>query len=163
MSGTKVQCCMSHVQVTVPSLQSRSEHSATAFNLSPRLTEVTLFGGFSKWPQNYKSLADLTPIANTTVLRFGECTSCVLYCHVMRWKHRLLLCVMSQGCSSRGGELIIVSDYELASYPGSRIKGVGGKESLVHTVCACSRFSVSTNSAEFIECYTSEILFVSSL
>ena len=25
----------------------------------------------------------------------------------------------------------------VASYPGSRIKGVGGKESLVHTVCAC--------------------------
>ena len=25
----------------------------------------------------------------------------------------------------------------VASYPGSRIKGVGGKESLVRTVCAC--------------------------
>ena len=100
---------MSHVQVTVPSLQSRCDHSATVFSLSPGLTEVTLFGGFSEW---YKFAADLTPIANTTVLRFGEYTSCVLYCHIMRWKHRLLLCVMSQGCSSRGRELIIVSDYE---------------------------------------------------
>ena len=27
--------------------------------------------------------------------------------------------------------------FNLASYPGSRIKGVGGKESLGHTVCAC--------------------------
>ena len=102
---------MPHVQVTVPSLQSRSDHSATAFNLSPGLTEVTLFGGYSEWPSNPKSLDDVTPIANTTVLRFGEYTSCVLYCHVMRWKHRLLLCVMSQSCSSRGRELIIVSDY----------------------------------------------------
>ena len=109
---TKVQCCMSHVQVTVPSLQSRSHHSATAFSLSPGLTEVTLFGGYSECPSNFKSPADLTPIANTTVLRFGKYTSCVLYCHIMRWKHRLLLCVMSQGCSSRGRELIIVSDYE---------------------------------------------------
>ena len=103
---------MSPVQVTVPSLQSRSHHSATAFSLSQGLAEVTLFGGFSEWPSNPKSYADLTPIANTTVLRFGEYTSCVLYCHVMRWKHRLLLCVMSQGCSYRGRELIIVSDYE---------------------------------------------------
>ena len=56
------------------------------------------------------------------------------------------------------------SGLHLASYPGSRIKGVGGKESLVHTVCACSRFSQKSgklysstffNSAEFIECYIS--------
>ena len=33
------------------------------------------------------------------------------------------------------------NNYVLASYPGSRIKGMGGKESLVYTVCACSRFS----------------------
>ena len=74
MDGRKeeVQCCMSHVQVTVPNLQSRCYHSATAFSLSPGLTEVTLFGGFSEWPSNYKSDADFTPIANTTVLRFGE-------------------------------------------------------------------------------------------
>ena len=109
---TKVQCCMSHVQVTVPSLQSRSDHSATAFSLGPGQTEITLFGGYSEWPSNLKSFDDFTLIANTTVLRFGEYTSCVLYCRVMRWKHRLLLCVMLQGCSSRGRELNIVSDYE---------------------------------------------------
>ena len=68
---------MSHVQVTVPSLQSRCRHSATAFSLSSGLTEITLFGGFSEWPSNLKSHADFTPIANTTVLRFGEYTSCI--------------------------------------------------------------------------------------
>ena len=50
-----------HVQVRVPTLQSRSSHSATAFNLSPGLTEVILFGGFNE--RSY--------IAETTVLRFG--------------------------------------------------------------------------------------------
>ena len=68
---------MSHVQVTVPSLQSRCRHSATAFSLNSGLTEITLFGGFSEWPSNLKSHADFTPIANTTVLRFGEYTSCI--------------------------------------------------------------------------------------
>ena len=29
------------------------------------------------------------------------------------------------------------AEHRIASYPGSRIKGGGGKESLVHTVCAC--------------------------
>ena len=83
---TKVQCCMSHVQVTVPSLESRSFHSATAFSLSPGLTEVTLFGGCSEWPSNLKSVADVTPIANTTVLRFGEYVHlmcAVLSCHAL--------------------------------------------------------------------------------
>ena len=61
-----------HVQVTVPSLQSRFSHSASAFNLSPGLTEVTIFGGCPDKPRNYKSNADLSQIANTTVLRFGE-------------------------------------------------------------------------------------------
>ena len=63
---------MLHVQVTVPNLQSRCYHSATAFSLSPGLTEVTIFGGCPKLPRNYKSYADLQQIANTTVLRFGE-------------------------------------------------------------------------------------------
>ena len=31
----------------------------------------------------------------------------------------------------------ITTTPKLASYPGSLIKGGGGKESLVHTVCAC--------------------------
>ena len=38
----------------------------------------------------------------------------------------------------------------LASYPGSRIKGVGGKESLVYTVCACSRFSQNSGKIVFV-------------
>ena len=63
------------VQVTVPGLQSRCQHSATAFNLSPGLIEVVLFGGYSEWPCNYKSYCDIMPMANTTVLRFGEYTS----------------------------------------------------------------------------------------
>ena len=67
-----VYVCM---QVKVPSLQSRCEHSATAFSLSPGLTEVTLFGGYSEFPSNFMCNADITPIANTTVLRFGEYTS----------------------------------------------------------------------------------------
>ena len=50
-----------HVQVRVPTLKSRSGHSATAFSLSPGLTEVILFGGWNG--QSY--------IAETTVLRFG--------------------------------------------------------------------------------------------
>ena len=59
----------------IPSLQLRSLHSATSFCYTPGLTEVTLFGGYSEWPSNFKSHADLIPIANTTVLRFGEYTS----------------------------------------------------------------------------------------
>ena len=61
-----------HVQVTVPSLQSRFYHSATAFSLSPGLTEVTIFGGCPNVPSNAKYDADFPKIANTTVLRFGE-------------------------------------------------------------------------------------------
>ena len=37
----------------------------------------------------------------------------------------------------------------VASYPGSQIKGVGGKESLVHTVCAFSRFSQKSGKIVF--------------
>ena len=40
-------------------------HSATAFNLSPGLTEVVLFGGTLTFISHHV-------IANTTVLRFGE-------------------------------------------------------------------------------------------
>ena len=60
------------VQVKEPRLQARSDHSATAFCLSPGLTEVTLFGGCHQWPKNRKVDADLPKIAKTTVLRFGE-------------------------------------------------------------------------------------------
>ena len=50
-----------HVQVRVPTLQSRESHSATAFSLSPGLTEVILFGGWTGQSR----------ISKTTVLRFG--------------------------------------------------------------------------------------------
>ena len=68
-----------HVQVTVPAFQGRFSHSSTAFNVSPGLTEVVLFGGCPEVPSNARTVSDLPQIANTTVLRFGECTSCVLY------------------------------------------------------------------------------------
>ena len=61
------------MQVDVPGLQARQRHSATAINLCPGLTEVTLFGGVS----HNGSLAD------TTVLRFGESTSQVTASHNM--------------------------------------------------------------------------------
>ena len=57
------------VQVIVPSLLSRERHSATAFTLSPGLTEVTLFGGC---PEVASTDANSPQIAATTVLRFGE-------------------------------------------------------------------------------------------
>ena len=56
------------MQVTVPTLKSRGYYSATAFSLSPGLTEVIIFGGVDD---------DDEDLANTTVLRFGESTSCV--------------------------------------------------------------------------------------
>ena len=62
-----------YVQVKVPSFQARFWHSAAAFSLSPGLTEVTLFGGCPEWPSNVKTDADVPQIAETTVLRFGEC------------------------------------------------------------------------------------------
>ncbi len=51
-------------------------HSAAAFSLCPGLMEVTLFGGCLVWPSNPKTDADYPQIANTTVLGFGESTSC---------------------------------------------------------------------------------------
>ena len=56
------------MQVTVPTLKSRRGLSSTAFSLSPGLTEVIIFGGLDE---------DNRDLANTTVLRFGESTSCV--------------------------------------------------------------------------------------
>ena len=59
---------LASVQVTVPTLKLRRFHSATSFYLCLGLTEVIIFGGFDE---------DDTDLANTTVLRFGEFTSCV--------------------------------------------------------------------------------------
>ena len=55
------------LQVTIPGLQSRYMHSATALSLSPGLTEVTLFGGTPELSDD-----DVDVLADTTVLRFGE-------------------------------------------------------------------------------------------
>ena len=51
-----------HVQVRVPGLQARFQHSAAAISLAPGVVEVTIFGGFF----------GSSTLANTTVLRFGE-------------------------------------------------------------------------------------------
>ena len=62
-----------HVQIKVPSLQSRYRHTADVFHFNARLADVILFGGIPEVPKNYKSSADFPMIAQTTVLRFGEC------------------------------------------------------------------------------------------
>ena len=64
-------CNMQYVTV------SRFWDSAAAFRLSPGMTEVTIFGGCPEFPGKYRNDADLSQITNTTVLRFGEYTSCV--------------------------------------------------------------------------------------
>ena len=56
------------VQVRVPTLQQRCDHSATGVNLSSGVIEVVLFGGSTV---NFKTMAD------TIVLRFGEQCWCV--------------------------------------------------------------------------------------
>ena len=50
-----------HVQVEVPGLLARYQHSANAINFGPKVTEVTIFGGW-----------DGLRLADTTVLRFSE-------------------------------------------------------------------------------------------
>ena len=55
----------SHLQVTPPeSVRGRYYHSITATSLGPGLSEVVMFGGQLKYWGD--------PIAETTVLRFGE-------------------------------------------------------------------------------------------
>ena len=75
--------CVVNVQVKLPGLQARVYHSAAAFRLSPGMTEVAIFGGCPEFPSKYTRDSDLSPIANTTVLRFGEYTSCV--CITAMW------------------------------------------------------------------------------
>ena len=56
----------SHLQVTPPeSVRGRWGHSITATSLGPELTEVLMFGASLEWPGG-------DPIAETTILRFGE-------------------------------------------------------------------------------------------
>ena len=52
------------VQVKGHSLLGRQDHSATAFTLSPGVTEVVIFGGWDSYSR----------ISRTTVLRWGEST-----------------------------------------------------------------------------------------
>ena len=63
------------MQIKDTPLHSPSYHSATAFRLSPTLTEVVLFGGSPQWPIKYKFDADLPHMANTIVLQLD--TSCI--------------------------------------------------------------------------------------
>ena len=57
------------MQVPIPHLQPRCGHCVAAFSLSPGITEVVIFGG------NIQTNND---IADTKVLRFGECKSVVV-------------------------------------------------------------------------------------
>ena len=60
-----------HVQIKVPSLWSRCNHTADVFHFSARLAEVILFGGIPEYLKNAKYADDYPMIAQTTVLRFG--------------------------------------------------------------------------------------------
>ena len=60
------------MQIKVPELQARCYHSVAAFNISPGLAEVTVFGGCPEWPDNLEAYADLSHMASTTVLQFRE-------------------------------------------------------------------------------------------
>ena len=58
---------------SVPNLQPRRAHCVAAFNLSLGTTEVVIFGGNTRFP-----IEDDNDIADTRVLRFGECKSVVV-------------------------------------------------------------------------------------
>ena len=49
-------------------LQPRQGHCAAAISLSPGITEVVIFGGADRFPAQL-----INVMADTTVLRFGEC------------------------------------------------------------------------------------------
>ena len=53
----------------------RASHSLTAIALGEGVTEAVSFGGYCKWPEDYKSDADFDPIDETTVMRFGKLVS----------------------------------------------------------------------------------------
>ena len=50
----------------------RFMHSATAYTINAKLTEVTLFGGSPEWPKKYRNDNDFIFLSDTTVLRFGK-------------------------------------------------------------------------------------------
>ena len=53
------------MQILLPSLKARYGHCAAAYSLSPGIAEIVIFGGSTRYPA--------CTIADTTVLRFGEC------------------------------------------------------------------------------------------
>ena len=66
-------CYVFCVQVPIPNLQPRRGHCVAAFSLSPGIIEVVIFGGSTSYPAtSYNAIAD------TKVLRFGECKSVVV-------------------------------------------------------------------------------------
>ena len=54
------------MQVLVAGLKARCGHCAAAYSLSPGITEIVIFGGIT-------SYSTRVLIADTTVLRLGEC------------------------------------------------------------------------------------------
>ena len=52
----------------MPGVKARYAHCAAAYSLSPGITEIVIFGGTTRHPANTDTF-----IADTTVLRFGEC------------------------------------------------------------------------------------------
>ena len=52
----------------MPGLKARCGHCAAAYSLSPGITEIVIFGGSTRRPTKTDTF-----IADTTVLRFGEC------------------------------------------------------------------------------------------
>ena len=52
----------------MPGHKARYGHCAAAYSLSPGITEIGIFGGTTTYPPDTGDF-----IADTTVLRFGEC------------------------------------------------------------------------------------------
>ena len=52
----------------MPGLKARYGLCAAAYSLNPGITEIVLFGGTTRFPTTTDDF-----IADTTVLRFGEC------------------------------------------------------------------------------------------
>ena len=52
----------------MPGIKARYGHCAAAYSLSPGISEVVIFGGATTFPPKSGDF-----IADTTVLRFGEC------------------------------------------------------------------------------------------
>ena len=52
----------------MPGVKARYGHCAAAYSLSPGITEIVIFGGSTRIPAKTDYF-----IADTTILRFGEC------------------------------------------------------------------------------------------